>query len=118
MKQEHTSLGQEAKLNWLQIELNDLNFDRREKVIEALEKVTTEQVNTLFMEVFFENPRRLNLKIHSHTHRDDKVTRQTSIDSNADFYKSIDEKIGGDLQIKEITNINEFKRTHYLHPRL
>ena len=39
-----------------------------------------------FNEVFFENPRRINLKIHSHAHRDDTETRATSQALNAEHY--------------------------------
>ena len=78
LKQKHTSLGVEADFSWLHIQKEQFNFDLREQQIAALEKVTTKQVNELFLEVFFKNPRRLNMKIHSHAHRDDTATREKS----------------------------------------
>ena len=74
--------------------MNMHDFDRVEKKIAAIEKVTTEQVNALFMEVFFENPKRINMKSHSHAHRDDTETRKTSQELNAAFYKMIETKYG------------------------
>lgn len=93
LKQKNTDLGAECDMNWLQIKQNDLNFDRIEKVTAAVERVTVAKVNALFLEAFFENPRRLNLKIHSHVHRDDTATRKTSKDLNGVYYDKLGKEI-------------------------
>ena len=47
-------------------------FDWKEKLIQAYEKVNLEQVVMLFHDLFFENPRRLNVKIYSHKHHSEQ----------------------------------------------
>lgn len=118
VKQKDTNLGQECEYNVLQIKQGDLNFDRREQIIAALERVTVEKVNALFTEVFFKNPRRLNLKVHSHAHRDDAATRLTSQDLNKAFYSDIESSQGSTLTHTQIDDIAEFRRAHSLYPRI
>ena len=43
-----------------------------------MQKVTTEQVNAMMMDIFFKNPRRVNLKIYSQTHAADNAKRAES----------------------------------------
>ena len=81
-------------MNWSQLRSNDYDFDWTEKRIASLEKVTPEQVNALFMEVFFENPRRLNIKIHSHAHKNALETRKTSQELNKAFYNTYETQYG------------------------
>ena len=78
LKQKSTSLAAEAAINWGHILKKEFDFNLRDKRIEAYEKVTPDDVRTIFRKVFFENPRRINMKIHSHAHRDDKETREKS----------------------------------------
>ena len=104
-------------MNWSQLRSKDYEFDYTEKRISSFEKVTTEQVNALFMEVFFENPRRLNLKIHSHKHKNVVETRKTSQELNKAFYKIYETEYGKSLNFVNIDDIEEFKKSHTLHPR-
>ena len=90
MKQKRTSLGAEASFNWNEIDDDELTFDSDLKKIEALERVSKESLMACFEEIFFDNPRRVNLKVHSHAHRDDTETRQSSQVLNKAFYKRSD----------------------------
>ena len=65
-------------VNWGHILKKEYEFDIIEKRIAAYKKVTLDQVKNLFRKIFFDNPRRLNIKIHSHKHRDDTENRKTS----------------------------------------
>ena len=73
--------------NWSQIAAGDTDFDRRELQIAAMEKVTTEQVNALAKEVFFVSPRRINIKILCHKHRDNEELLKTNAELNKAFYE-------------------------------
>ena len=77
-EQKSTNLQQEAQLNWAQLTSKEFDFDRREQQIAAMQSVTAEEVNALMTEVFFQNPRRINLKVHSHAHAADIAKRQES----------------------------------------
>ena len=62
-----------------------------------------------FNEVFFDNPRRINLKIHSHAHRDDTETRATSQALNAEHYQRTDlYGSASPLNLQNITNVKIF----------
>ena len=72
-----------------------------------------------FTEVFFDNPRRINTKVHSHAHRDDMETRKSSKELNSDFYARGDlfsQKTGG-IQFQAIDQVKRFKKAHSLYPR-
>ena len=72
-----------------------------------------------FNRVFFGNPRRINLKIFSHAHREDTETRATSQALNRDFYRRADLFGAEDaLTSQNIANFKMFQKTHNLHPRL
>ena len=51
-----------------------------------MKKVTTAQVNALMKEAFFEKPKRLNLKMHSHAHEVDSAKRQEAQELNKAYY--------------------------------
>ena len=112
------SLAEEASGNWDALVREEFEFNRREKMIEAYCKVKWEDVNALFEEVFFRNPRRLNLKIHSHAHKEQVESRQQSKDLCSEFYQRVGTKIGEPLQHVNITDLAEFQQGHELHPRL
>ena len=57
-----------------------------------MKKVTAEQVNDLFIKTFFTQPRRINLKIHSHAHEADFEKRKESQEINTQHYKDMEEK--------------------------
>ena len=72
-----------------------------------------------FNEVFFDNPRRINLKVHSHAHRDDTETRATSQALNTEHYQRTDlYGAASPLNLQNITNVKIFQKLHNLHPRL
>jgi len=71
-----------------------------------------------FREMVFQNPRRVNMKIHSHAHRDDIETRKTSQDLNKAFYAREDLFGSEPLKFETIDCIRRFQRSHPLHPRL
>jgi hypothetical protein len=43
----------------------EFSFDLREKRIAAYQRVTTESLSSMFQELFFTNPKRVNAKIFS-----------------------------------------------------
>ena len=56
---------QQANDNWSSICDDNLKFNSRERLMAALEAVTPEIVNAKFNELFFDNSRRLNVKLYS-----------------------------------------------------
>jgi len=64
------SLHEEANRIWNEIRDNSdaVDFYRNEKKINALENVTKESVKKWFNKLFFEEPRRINLKMYSYKH--------------------------------------------------
>ena len=79
-------MGSEATFNWGEIVSEDWTFDSNLQKIAAIERVTKERLMACFNEIFFQNPRRINLKVHSHAHRDDTDARATSIALNDAYY--------------------------------
>ena len=75
LKQKRTNLGTESMFNWAEVASEEWNFDSDLKKIEAIQNVTKERLMATFREIFFDNPRRFNTKIHSHAKRDDIETR-------------------------------------------
>ena len=90
LKQKRTSLGSEAVFNWGELSKDEWTFDSDVRKIEAIGSVTKERLLACFNEIFFQNPRRINMKVHSHAHRDDTETRQSSQLLNASFYERKD----------------------------
>ena len=56
-----------------------------------MDMVTAEQVNTLYKEMFFTKPKRLNLKVYSHAHEANKEKRKESQDINEKTYQKMEE---------------------------
>ena len=102
-------------MNWGHILKKELDFDLREQRIASYEKVTVEDVKKVFRNVFFNNPRRINMKIFSHAHRDMAEKRKESQKLNEEFYKN-SELFGGNLTVETIDEVKPFQRTHSLHP--
>lgn len=75
----------EASRNWSQIENEDYGFDTRERKINAYRRATVESVKNTFREIFFDNPRRLNVKIYSQ--KEFSNDRSEWISRNAEFYE-------------------------------
>ena len=99
--QKNTNMQQECQLNWAQLLNKEFEFDRRDQQIEAMKKVTVDQVNDLMTETFFKNPKRINLKIHSHAKEADIEKRQTSKDLNKEFYEKLESEF--DTQLNQVT---------------
>ena len=118
LKQKDMSLPEEAAGNWDSVIREETEFNAKEKMLDAYAKVKFEDVNALFMEVFFQNPRRLILKMHSHAHKEETESRKQSKDLSLEFYKRMEERIGEPLQHVTITDLAEFHQAHDLHPRL
>jgi secreted Zn-dependent insulinase-like peptidase len=91
LRQQDTSLSNETARNWDQILDKELGFDVREKKIAAYSQVTLEAVKSLFNSLFFSNPSRLNIKLHSHAHAISSE-RQQACQLNSDFYQNLSMK--------------------------
>lgn len=68
--------------NWNELKDEEYGFDSDVKLIQAIEQVTKERLLACFNTVLFTESRRMNVKVHSHAHRDDTETRQASQDLN------------------------------------
>lgn len=62
-------------------------FDRKQKKIAALQQTTKEQVQKLMHQLVFEDCRRMNIKLYSHAHWNEREERVLSEGSNRAFYK-------------------------------
>lgn len=80
--QKKTSLSSETNSHWKKI-LSEKKFRNRDKKIEAYRKVTYQDIIEMFNTLFFENPRRFNLKVYSAKH----ITNEEIAQTNQDFYK-------------------------------
>jgi secreted Zn-dependent insulinase-like peptidase len=80
------NLGSESWHNWGHIVNEEYSFDSREKEIGAIKNTKTSDVMNLFKKLVFEEPRRLNVRIHSQAKWDDLKIREESIQRNASFY--------------------------------
>jgi hypothetical protein len=63
------------------------DFDNKEKMIEAFKQISTDQVNQKFKSLFLQNPKRLNIKLHSEEHLPNKEESEKAKDENEAFYK-------------------------------
>ena len=68
----------EASFNWSEISNNEDNFDSDLQLIEAIKRVTKDRLMACFNQVFFDNPRRINLRINSYSHASDIETVKKS----------------------------------------
>ena len=78
LKQKNTSLSSEATMNWGHILKEEFDFNLREQRIKQYEEVTADLVKKVFRNVFYDNVRRVNMKIFSHGHRDQVEKRKES----------------------------------------
>ena len=95
---------------WSEIVDGDYEFDRRAKKIAALEKITKEDVINLFNVLFFDNPKRINVKFYSHAHwemKDDILSyeklNQEFFEKNCQVQKM--EKLGPNYKLFKLQNI-------------
>lgn len=69
--------------------------------------------------VFFQNPRRINFKIHSHAHLAEAESIESSKALNREHYAREDLYGAGGLQEESIEgSIKLFQKRHELYPRL
>lgn len=107
-------MGQEAVRNWSAIIDKNFEFNTEEKLIQAIEKVTIEDLEKLYKTLIFENPKRINLRMYSHEHLKNKEQIEESEVKNMDFYK----EHCPDAKHKLIENYNLHKKSHPTYPRL
>ena len=102
----------EADTHWSCLEDECYEFDQKERMIEAYENVTSEMVNQKFLELFFENPRRLHIKITSENHQEEEGVKE----KNMEFYREL---LGrpGDL-VFQIIDEQEFVNSMEKYPRV
>ena len=76
--------------HWQHIVERRLNFDKRKVQIENIKKVTAQDVNQKYQEIFFLKPKRLNLRMHC---KDEKYEKEKleNIEKNKNFYEKIQE---------------------------
>ena len=65
MSKPDKNLGAEAWNNWSSIVNEQYTFDSKDREIETIRKMTIDEVQELYRKLIFEEPRRLNVKIHS-----------------------------------------------------
>ena len=80
----------------------------RQQKIERYEKITPREIKAVFREVFFENPRRLNVKIFSHKHKADEEKRKVSKNLNEAFYENAENFDGHAISMEKIDDIRLF----------
>eukprot|EP00347_Sterkiella_histriomuscorum_P004511 403360183 len=114
LKQKDLNLAQEAGKYWHEILEGDYEFDERQKKIEALGKVTRDQVVDYFNNLFFNNPKRLNIKMYSQKHFEEKENIERDTQLNQAFYH---EKCKISTQEK-IDNYRTYKTSMHQYPRL
>ena len=71
LEQVNMNYLEEVSENWTQILENQLQFDKYERYIEEIDKLTAEAVFDHFEEMFFKKPQRLNVKLWSKEHKED-----------------------------------------------
>lgn len=71
LKQVDMNYLEEASDHWSQILEGQLAFDKYQRYIEEIEQLTPEMVFAKFEDLFFKNPKRLNVKLWSQNHKVD-----------------------------------------------
>ena len=102
----------EADTYWSCLEDECYEFDQKERMIEAIENVTCEMVNQQFIHLFFENPRRLHIKVNSENHKEEEGVKE----KNMEFYKKL---LGRpDDLVYQISDVKEFVDSMEKYPRV
>ena len=83
-------MEEESTSHWQHIVERRLNFDKRKIQIENIKKVTAQDVNEKYQEIFLLNPRRLNLRMHCKDKKYDQKKLE-NIEKNNKFYEKIQE---------------------------
>ena len=90
---------------WSQIINKEFDFRRNQRKIDALKNITKQEVDNMFLDIFFRKPKRINLKLHSHGVLEDQkliAKRQESIEKNAKFYKDMEKCFKVNYNYQEI----------------
>ena len=111
-------MSAEFTFNWGELLKGVHNFNSDLEKIAAIEKVTKADLVAFAHEVFYNNPRRLNVKVHSHSHLSDAAAIEASRALNKIYYEREDLFGSGGLKHLKIENIKVFQKAHDLHPRL
>ncbi len=83
------NLLQETSDYWKAISNENYEFDSKKKLIRFIESVTPEEVNQLFLQLFFENQKRLNIKIYSDNHLKKQDEMEIAFKYNQNYYENL-----------------------------
>lgn len=111
LMQVRMSLGQEHSANWSSLCDDNFDFDAKDRLIEALEAVTPEMVNAKFNQLFFENPKRVQIKLQSQNHMKNIEEIEKAKKENIDFYTSL-----GIPKVNAIDNFKIFQLSSQKYP--
>ena len=101
---------QEANSHWGCIQDDNLLFNSKERLIEALENVNLELIKAKFHELFTNNPRRMNSKLYAQTHRQNTEEIKASTNLNNEYYNKLN------LYTETIENPRMFNSMHQTYP--
>jgi 1-pyrroline-5-carboxylate dehydrogenase len=73
LRQEYMNLAEESTTYWKEISRNENLFDRKEKIVEALQSLKRDEVISYFYNLFFGNARRYDYEIVSAQHWEENV---------------------------------------------
>ena len=99
MLQINNNIIQEGQEYWTAILDDNFEFNSKERLVEAINKVKTEEVNEKLKKLLLKEQRRLNCKLHSQNHIGQQEESQKE---NKDYYE------GHGLKEQTITNLPLF----------
>jgi len=106
MKKKDLALYEEMSRNYQEIKSKNYKFDKKEEYVEILKTIKIEEVKELFIKLFFDNIRRLDIGLLAHCHKEENDTMEIENNQKA--------KDKGIKRIK-VESANDFKRVvaHY-----
>jgi len=109
IKQKDLKLSDEFSRNLNEIKNRDYEFDKKEKSIEALSKITKKEVIDLFEKHLVNNTKRLDVEILANNHEDenDKLEKENNDTSSKDNIKRI-----------RVISLSDFKKRTSMYPDL
>ena len=111
IKQVNMNIAQEGNNLWDCIQDDNFDFDSKDRLLEAIENVTAEQVNSKMKDLLLYNQRRLNVKLHSVNHLADAEAVSEAQAINKEFYK----KYG--ISMETIEDVKVFDLTSAKWPK-
>lgn len=102
------SLLDEADSHWGSILDENYEFNHKELLVEAIQKVTSEVVHEKLESFFFDDQQRLNVKLFSQHHA---KTNETALRANREFYSALN------LELRVIEDQKEFYLENAKYPR-